>query len=50
MNREELPEFYVDEPEWYSRLSFPFRRSWRHELATVVAVFVLGILAGLLIR
>jgi hypothetical protein len=42
--------FLVDEPPLYNRLSLPFRMSWRHELATVAGVFVLGFVLGLLVR
>jgi hypothetical protein len=36
----------VDEPWWYSRLSLPFRRSWRREVATVAGAFLAGLVLG----
>jgi hypothetical protein len=41
--------YLVDEPLWYLRLTSRFRLSWRRELATVAAVFGLGVGFGLLL-
>ena len=40
----------VDEPAWYSRLSLPFRRSWRREIVTVLGVFLIGFALGVIVR
>jgi hypothetical protein len=41
--------YFVDEPLWYLRLTSCLRLSWRRELATVTAVFGLGVALGLLL-
>ncbi len=38
--------FYVDEPAWYSRLTFTFRHSWRREVATLLGVLAFGLAVG----
>ena len=44
-----LTDVFVDEPELYLRLTARFRLTWRRELATIVAVFALGALVGLVV-
>jgi hypothetical protein len=41
--------FFAEEPFWYTRLTARFRLTWRRELATVAAVFALGLAAGFLL-
>jgi hypothetical protein len=49
-------EFAVDavfdatEPLWYTRLTAPFRLTWRREAATVATAFLLGIAIGWVAR
>jgi hypothetical protein len=40
--------YYADDPLWYLRLTSHFRLNWRREIATVAAVFVLGLVIGYL--
>jgi hypothetical protein len=40
--------FLAEEPFWYMHLTARFRLTWRRELATVAAVFGLGVALGLL--
>lgn len=41
--------FYADEPLWYIRLTSRFRLTWRREVASVTAVFLAGLVLGLLL-
>jgi hypothetical protein len=41
--------FDAAEPLWYVRLTARFRLTWRRELATVIVVFLAGILVGLVL-
>jgi hypothetical protein len=41
--------FFAEEPFWYTRLTARFRLTWRRELATIAAVFALGLGLGFLL-
>jgi hypothetical protein len=41
--------FFAEEPFWYTRLTGRFRLTWRRELATVAAMFALGLVVGFLL-
>jgi hypothetical protein len=40
--------FYAESPLWYLRLTGRFTLTWKRELATVAAVFALGLVIGFL--